>query len=83
VGTVLPGPVATYLKNGSMKHGILWDPKNAGYGMTWIAKQLLDGKKMTDGMMIPGMGKIALKGDVIKVDAAIDITKDNVDGFGF
>ncbi|MGD0726859.1 MAG: autoinducer 2 ABC transporter substrate-binding protein [Spirochaetia bacterium] len=83
VGTVLPGPAATYLKNGSMKHGILWDPKSAGFGMTWIAKQLLDGKKMANGMEIPGMGKITLQGDVIKVDAAIDITKDNVDSFGF
>jgi simple sugar transport system substrate-binding protein len=83
VGTVLPNPAAAYLKNGSMKHGILWDPKNAGFGMTWIAKQMLDGKKIVNGMNIPGIGKISLSGDVIKVDAMIDITKDNVDSFGF
>ena len=83
VGTVLPGPAAQYLKNGSMKQGILWDPKNAGFGMTWIAKQMLEGKKIANGMTIPGIGKITLSGDVVKVDAMIDITKDNVDTFGF
>ncbi|MGA2613762.1 MAG: autoinducer 2 ABC transporter substrate-binding protein [Spirochaetia bacterium] len=83
VGTVLPSPAATYLKNGSMKYGILWDPKNAGFGMTWIAKQMLDGKKIVNGTQIPGIGKVSLEGDVIRVDAAIDITKENVDSFGF
>ena len=83
VGTVLPDHAASYLKDGSMQHGILWDPRDAGFAMTWIAKQMLDGKKITEGMVIPGMGKINLDGDVIKVDAVIDITKDNVDSFGF
>jgi simple sugar transport system substrate-binding protein len=83
VGTVLPGQAAVYLKDGSMKQGLLWDPADAGFGMTWIAKQILDGKKITDGMDIPGIGKVNLKGDVIQVDAAIDITSANADSFGF
>ena len=83
VGTVLPDHAASYLKEGSMQHGILWDPKDAGFAMTWIALQVVEGKKITEGMNIPGLGKIILDGDVIKVDAVIDITKDNVDSFGF
>ncbi|MBF9018547.1 MULTISPECIES: autoinducer 2 ABC transporter substrate-binding protein [unclassified Oceanispirochaeta] len=83
VGTVLPDHAATYLKEGSMQHGILWDPKDAGFAMTWIAKQIVDGKSITNGMEIPGIGKVVVEGDVIKVDAVIDITKDNVDSFGF
>ncbi len=83
VGTVLPDHAAPYLKEGSMQHGILWDPKDAGFAMTWIAKQIIDGKTITNGMEIPGLGKVMLDGDVIKVDAVIDITKDNVDSFGF
>ncbi len=51
--------------------------------MTWIAKQMIEGKAIKQGMTIPGLGKINLDGDVIKVDAVIDITKDNVDTFGF
>jgi len=83
VGTVLPKPAAPYLKDGSMQHGILWDPKDAGFAMTWVAKQLLDGNQITDGMDIPHLGKVTLENDVIKLNAMIDITKDNVDSFGF
>jgi simple sugar transport system substrate-binding protein len=83
VGTVLPNSAAAYLKDGSLKHGILWDPKDAGYAMTWVAKQLIDGKKIENGMIVPGLGKVVVEGDVIKIDALIDITKANADSFGF
>jgi simple sugar transport system substrate-binding protein len=83
VGTVLPNSAAAYLKDGSLKHGILWDPKDAGYAMTWVAKQLIDGKKIENGMTVPGLGKVVVEGDVIKIDALIDITKANADSFGF
>jgi len=83
VGTVIPGHAAPYLKEGCMQWGILWDPKNAGYSMNWVAKELLQGRKITNGMEVPGVGKITLDKDVIKVDAMSDITPQNVDGFGF
>ncbi|MCK5734985.1 MAG: autoinducer 2 ABC transporter substrate-binding protein, partial [Spirochaetaceae bacterium] len=59
------------------------DPGDAGFAMTWVALQLLEGKTIKDGMMVPGMGKVVINGDVIKVDAMIDITGDNADDFGF
>jgi simple sugar transport system substrate-binding protein len=83
VGTVIPGHAAPYLKDGSMKHGILWDPKDAGYGMVWLAKYMLDGNEVADGLEIPGIGKATLEGNILKFDAMIDITADNVDSFGF
>lgn len=83
VGTVIPSHAAPYLKDGSIDHGILWDPKDAGYGMVWVAKQMLDGEDIANGMEIPGIGEIQLEGSVIKVDAMIDITADNVDSLGF
>ncbi len=83
VGTVLPGHASQYLKDGSLDHGILWDPADAGYAMTWVAKQLLEGKEIKNGMEIPGMGKVELDGDVVKVDAMIDITAENADSYGF
>ncbi len=83
VGTVLPGQAAQYLKDGSMKYGILWDPADAGYAMTWVAKQLLDKKSLTDGMSIPGVGKVSVIGDVIKANAIVDITAANASSFGF
>lgn len=83
VGTVLPGHAAPYLKDGSMDHGILWDPKDAGYSLVWTAVQMLDGHDVTDGMDIPGVGTITLDGNVIKADAMLDITAENADDLGF
>ncbi|NCC12484.1 MAG: autoinducer 2 ABC transporter substrate-binding protein [Spirochaetia bacterium] len=83
VGTVIPGHAAPYLKEGSMTKGILWDPKDAGYALNWVAKYLLDGNKLADLKEIPEIGNVVVDGDVIKVNAMVDITKENVDSFGF
>lgn len=83
VGTVIPSHAAPYLKDGSLDHGILWDPKDAGFGMVWVAKQMLDGEDIANGMEIPGIGEIQLDDSIIKVDAMIDITPQNVDSLGF
>ncbi len=83
VGTVIPGHAAPYLKDGSMSHGVLWDPKDAGYSLTYVAKYLLDGGKLADLKDVPGIGSVEIDGDVIKVDAMADITRENVDSFGF
>ena len=56
VGTVIPSQAAPYLKDGSMKEGILWNPADAGFGMVWLAKYMLDGGKVTTGLEIPGIG---------------------------
>jgi simple sugar transport system substrate-binding protein len=82
-GTVLPGHASPYFADESLKWGILWDPADAGYGMVWVANYLLTGGKITDGMEIPGMGKVTLEGNVVKVDGMVDITPDNADDFGF
>ncbi len=83
VGTVIPGHAAPYLKEGSMTKGILWDPKDAGYAMNWVAKYMLDGGDFRSLKEIPGVGPVSVEGDIIKVDAMVDITKENVDSFGF
>jgi len=83
VGTVIPGHAAPYLKEGSMTKGILWDPKDAGYALNWVAKFMLDGGDFKTLKEIPGVGPVVVDGDVIKVSAMVDITKENVDSFGF
>jgi len=83
VGTVIPGHAAPYLKEGSLTKGILWDPKDAGFALNWVAKYLLDGNKLADLKEIPGIGAVEVDGDVIKVNAMVDITKENVDSYGF
>ncbi len=83
VGTVIPSQAAPYLKDGSMKEGILWNPADAGYGMVWLAKYMLDGNKVVTGVEIPGIGKVTVEGTVVKADAISDIKPENVDSFGF
>lgn len=83
VGTVIPSQAAPYLTDGSLKQGILWNPADAGYGMVWLAKYLLDGGKIETGVEIPGIGPVTLDGLVIKADAILDINKDNAAGLGF
>ncbi len=83
VGTVIPSQAAPYLKEGSMKEGILWNPADAGYGMVWLAKYLLEGNKIASGTEIPGLGAVTVDGTVIKLDAILDITPENAESLGF
>jgi simple sugar transport system substrate-binding protein len=83
VGTVIPSQAAPYLAEGSMKEGILWNPADAGFGMVWLAKYMLDGNQIQSGVEIPGLGPITVEGTVIKVDNILYITPDNADSLGF
>jgi simple sugar transport system substrate-binding protein len=83
VGTVIPSQAAPYLKEGSMKEGLLWNPGDAGFGMVWLAKYLLEGNKIKTGDEIPGLGKVTVDGTIVKLDAIMDITPDNAATLGF
>jgi len=64
-GSAIPSSAVTYLQDGSMKWAQLWDPADAGFAMVYIGRQILDGKQITSGMQIPGIGAITVKGKVI------------------
>jgi simple sugar transport system substrate-binding protein len=83
VGTVMPRHGAPYLKEGSVRHGTLWDPRDVGFAMSYVAKRLVQGEAITDGLEIPGLGAIRLDGQNILLDAMLQITADNVDAMGF
>jgi len=68
VGDAIPSTVAPYLKTGAVDWAQLWDPKDAGYAMVYIAKQILDGVEIKEGMEIPGLGPIKVEGKVISVN---------------
>ncbi len=81
VGTVVPSQAAQYIKDGSITEGIAWDPKWGGYGMTWLAKQILDGGKITNDMDIPHIGKVTLKKDVLRYNGIIYVNRDDIDKY--
>jgi simple sugar transport system substrate-binding protein len=67
-GSAIPSSAAPYLADGTMKWAQLWDPADAGFAMVFIGKQILDGKKPTAGMQIPGIGAISMTGKVISAN---------------
>ena len=50
VGTGLPNPSAAYLDSGAITAIGFWDPQKAGMAMNEVARILLDGGELTDGM---------------------------------
>ncbi len=68
VGSAIPSTVAPYLATGAVDWAQLWDPKDAGYAMVYIAKQILDGKEIKPGLEIPSLGTIDVQDKVIIVN---------------
>ncbi len=83
VGSVLPSQAAPHLKDGTMYAGALWDPKTVGFGMTYVAKCLIEGKKIEDGMEIPNVGKITVQGKNILLNSMLKISAQNASSLGF
>ncbi len=82
VGTVLPSQAKSLIMDDTIREGFLWNPTDAGYAMVAVAKLVLDGKAITDGVEVPGLGKAAVDvaGKQIKVDKIMRINKETVDG---
>ena len=57
----------------------------AGYAMVAVAKKMLDGEEIKDGLDIPGLGAASVDANakVIKVDAILNITPENAADLGF
>ena len=51
------------MKDGALDGGYLWDTRKLGYLTVAVAKAMLEGKKLTNGMEIQGFGKIEVKDD--------------------
>jgi len=82
VGTVVPSQ-AKPLIMGTIREGYLWNPGDAGYAMVAVAKLVLSGTPIVDGVEIPGLGKAIVVVDVddkqIKVEKTMIVNKDTID----
>lgn len=85
VGSSVPSMVKPYVDNGSCKAISLWRPADAGYVQVWLAKELLQGRKISDGQSIPKFGKIRIVGKTIygSDKGCVDWTKENESAFFF
>ncbi|WP_425073569.1 substrate-binding domain-containing protein [Sagittula sp. S175] len=81
VGTGLPNPSAAYLDSGAITAIGFWDPQKAGMAMNAVAKKLLAGEELTDGMDLgvegynsvtlkdgPGVGKLLIGNGMVLAD---------------
>ena len=82
VGTALPGQAKQLIMDGIIREAFLWNPIDAGYAMVALGKLVLDGKEITDGMEIPGVGKVSVDvaNKLVKADKIMQINKETVDG---
>jgi simple sugar transport system substrate-binding protein len=88
VGTGLVSMSGQYLKTGSVKVLSLWDPADAGYVMNLLALRVLEGKAPREGEDLGVDGYRALRQDPNKASlfygaAWVDVTKENMDRYGF
>jgi len=85
VGTSIGSMSGPGLEDGSIKVVSIWDPQKIGYAAAWIIKRVLDGESVEDGMEVPGLGEIEIRGKVIYGDESgiLNITKDNYKNFSF
>ncbi len=61
VGTATKEDSQDFLSDGSLDIATLWDPSRLGYLTVGVAKALLEGKTLEDGMEIEGFGTIELQ----------------------
>jgi simple sugar transport system substrate-binding protein len=82
VGTVLPSQAKDLIADGIIREGFLWNPTDAGYAMVAVARLVLDGKPIKDGVEVPGLGKASVDvgAKLIKVDKIMRINNDTIAG---
>jgi ABC-type sugar transport system substrate-binding protein len=86
-GVSVPRKMRPYIREGVLQSFYLWDPLQLGGLTVRLAKVLAEGKPVTDGMEIPGYGKVVLSKEdpktVLMSPAPIRFTKENIDKYDF
>ncbi len=82
VGTVLPSQAKPLIMDGIIREGYLWNPADAGYAMVAVARLVLAGTPIVDGVEVPGLGKavVDVGNKQIKFGKIMIVNKDTVDG---
>lgn len=87
VGTSIPSVAGQYLQTGAVDVISFWDPAAAGYAMNKLALLLLEGKEIYDGMDLeipyPGYDNLRLDGKVLRGQAWVDVTAENMHEYDF
>jgi ABC-type sugar transport system substrate-binding protein len=86
VGNSTPGKMRAYIKEGVLESFYLWDPRELGALTVRLAKMLVDGVELREGLEVPGHNKLTFSQrdpkTVIMADP-IRFTKENIDAYDF
>ncbi|RRD50931.1 autoinducer 2 ABC transporter substrate-binding protein [Arachnia propionica] len=87
-GTGMPAANKEILQEGLVAALTLWDPALAGYAMASLARKVLDGEEIKDGIDLGAEGYESMKfaegsDKVLEGSGWIIITAENVDSLGF
>jgi simple sugar transport system substrate-binding protein len=63
VGPFSPGQGESLVMSGAIDGGYIWNPMTAGEVFVRIAKMMMDGQEIKDGMTINGMGTVQVDGE--------------------
>jgi ABC-type sugar transport system substrate-binding protein len=83
VGSTTPNDSVEYLDDGSLDLGFLWDPSKLGYLAVFAAKEVLEGRELSDGQEVPNVGKISVDGKIVIMGPPSVWTKENVRDYDF
>jgi simple sugar transport system substrate-binding protein len=81
VGVCVPSQGQKLIKEGVILESYMWNPEQAGEAIVNVAKMVIDGTPIADGVEIKGLGKATVNPEthVIKVIKYQTINKDTVD----
>ena len=80
IGTVVPSQAKPLIMDGTIREGCLWNPTDPGYAMVAVAKLVLGGTPIVDGVETTGLGKAVVDVDnkQIKVQKIMIVNKDRL-----
>ena len=85
-GIGVPSSIRPYIKDGTIRASVLWDPVHIGYGAVYIAHAQLNGTlNPASGYVSAGkLGKLKfVSDDVVLLGPPLVFTKDNIDQYHF
>lgn len=84
IGNLMPSEAISYLEDGTIYEGVLWDPADSGYATVATALALLNGEDVeSSDFEIEGIGTPTLSGTTLAFDKTLRITADNAADLGF
>jgi ABC-type sugar transport system substrate-binding protein len=82
-GITLPSSLRTYVKNGTVKRFVLWNPEDLGYLTVHVAKRIAEGPLARGEVDAGKLGKLKVEDGQIILGPPLVFDAENIDRYGF